>query len=142
MCGWCDAYVAAGGVIQRCPFGMSGFDPMPRRIRHARMQIAAVASRCGFVAIPQDAFPLVRDGLLRMRIARVELVWSAARDRQPVNLATIAKRVGISRGSALATAEILVDAQRMTVERGRKFVLFQAIGETPPHWKDFFKEAA
>ncbi len=110
---------------------------MPRKIKHARMQAAAVASRCGFVAIPPDAFPLVKKGELRIPVARVELVWTAARDRAPVNLATIARHVGISTASAFATAELLVDAHRMTMQRTRKFLLFQAIGETPPHWSEF-----
>lgn len=149
MCTWCDAFEAAGGVIQRCPFGMSGLAERSRFLAKSREKaLTGWLARFGLRSVPEDAVDALIARQISIVVARVEIVWTAARDRNPVPISVIANRTHINPVSCSKTASFLVGAHRMAARSfcpgrgGRPHFLYQSLGEAPPHWSEFIEKRA
>jgi hypothetical protein len=140
----CNQYVAAGGEIHWYPELFSGI-VLRERVklleRARRKSIAGWLARFGLNRIPDEALPFVMESRLSVPAARVGLIWVAARDREPVRIATIAERVHLDPKGCRRTAIILVAAGRMTVASEPSGARYLSLGDTEPDWREFMRAA-
>lgn len=130
------AWLAAGHVPQRIPFGISG--TVWRFAQTARQSGAWGAfKRYGGKHVPRECFPMIAVGELTVAEARVETAWQILQAQGPMSANRLSQAMQIDCDGGQNVLRALVLIGRVEILKDARYERARATGVRPPHWTDF-----